>query len=179
MCGVAGSKYTWRLYLRSLFSVTTINPLENVGLGKILHIFAALMGMLQMLPLILDNLHFSCINAIFLIKTILEIRSFSFSFFFLSFNSSGDVTLNTALIQVLMVCSANITGSLFYWSKEILSFATFFFLGTSFDIFSEFLDFRWFNFSIFSVSISEFSWYLLFYILIVLLDSFGASFFIF
>ena len=32
-----------------------INPLEPAGLGEIMNIFAASMGMLQMLPLILEN----------------------------------------------------------------------------------------------------------------------------
>ena len=49
MCGWTGSKHTGPLYLRSLFSLTTINPLGTAGLEKIFHILAASMGMLQML----------------------------------------------------------------------------------------------------------------------------------
>ena len=45
MCGRTSSKYTGPLYLRSLFSLTSINPLETAGLGKILNIFVASMGM--------------------------------------------------------------------------------------------------------------------------------------
>ena len=87
MCARIGSKYTWLLYSRSLFSLTTINPLETAGLGKKLHIFPASAGMLQMLPLILKNSPFPCIIAIFLNKILLEIRTFTN--IFKSFNSSG------------------------------------------------------------------------------------------
>ena len=66
MCGQIGSRYAWPLYLRTLFNLTTINPLETADLGKILHTFVASMGTLQMLPLILENSPFPCINAIFL-----------------------------------------------------------------------------------------------------------------
>ena len=48
MCGQSVSKYTWPLYLRSGFNLTTINPLETAGLGEMLHIFATSTGMLQM-----------------------------------------------------------------------------------------------------------------------------------
>ena len=41
-----------------------------------IHIFATSMGMLQVLPLILENPPFPCITAIFLIKILLEIRTF-------------------------------------------------------------------------------------------------------
>ena len=62
MCGRTGLKYTWPLYLRSRFNLTTINPLEIAGLGKMLHIFAGSAAMLlQMLPLILENSPFPCI----------------------------------------------------------------------------------------------------------------------
>ena len=71
----------------ALFSLTTINPLETAGLCKVLHIFAAIMEILQMLPLILENSPFACIIAIFLNKIILEIKTFSS--FLKSFNSSG------------------------------------------------------------------------------------------
>ena len=56
---------------------------SDADLGKILHIFAASMGMLQMLPLILENSPFPCIIAIFWNKLLLEIRTFSnfFKFF--------------------------------------------------------------------------------------------------
>ena len=56
------------MYLRFRFSLTTINPLEIAGLGKILHIFAASIGVLKMLPLILENSPFPCIFTIFLKK---------------------------------------------------------------------------------------------------------------
>ena len=49
-------------------------------LGKILHIFAASMGMLQMLPLILENSPFPYSIVIFLNKIILEITTFSIFF---------------------------------------------------------------------------------------------------
>ena len=49
--------------LRYRFNLTTINPLETAGLGKILHILVASTGMLQMLPLILVNSPFPCIIA--------------------------------------------------------------------------------------------------------------------
>ena len=38
------------MYLKPRFNLTTINPLEPAGLGKILHIFATSMGALEMLP---------------------------------------------------------------------------------------------------------------------------------
>ena len=57
MCGQTGSKYIYvYMYvyvynvLKSRFNLTTINPLEPAGLGKILHIFATSMGALEMLP---------------------------------------------------------------------------------------------------------------------------------
>ena len=87
MCGQTVSKYPWLLYLRSLYSLTTITPLETAGLSKILHIFGAYIGTLQMLPLILINSPFPCIIAIILNKIPLEIGTFSY--FFESFNSSG------------------------------------------------------------------------------------------
>ena len=71
------TKYTRRLHLRSRFNLTTINPLETAGLGKIFHIFVASEGMLQMLPLILENSPFPHINAVFLNKIPSEIRTFS------------------------------------------------------------------------------------------------------
>ena len=71
------TKYTRHLHLRSRFNLTTINPLETVGLGKIFHIFVASEGMLQMLPLIIENSPFTYINAVFLNKIPLEIRNFS------------------------------------------------------------------------------------------------------
>ena len=46
MCGRTDSKYTWLLYLRSLFSLATIKPLEAAGLGKISHISLASMGIM-------------------------------------------------------------------------------------------------------------------------------------
>ena len=55
----------------------TINPLETVGLGKILHIFAAFLLMLKVFPLILENSSFPCIIAIVLNKIPLEIKSLS------------------------------------------------------------------------------------------------------
>ena len=51
--------------------------MKTNGLGKILHIFAAFVGMLPMLPLIPENSPFPCINLILLNKIILEIRTFS------------------------------------------------------------------------------------------------------
>ena len=48
MSGWTGSSDTWPVYLRSLSSLTTVNPLETAGRGKILHLFADSMGMLQM-----------------------------------------------------------------------------------------------------------------------------------
>ena len=50
------------------------------GLGKILRIFAAFMGMLQMLPLILENSPFLCVIAFLLQNILLEINNFSSSF---------------------------------------------------------------------------------------------------
>ena len=64
MYGRTGSNYTLPLYLRSLFSLTTTNPLETASLDKILHIFAASMRMLQMFSLILKNSPFPCIIVI-------------------------------------------------------------------------------------------------------------------
>ena len=55
MCGNTDTKYVWLLYLRSCFTLMTVYPLEIAGLGRILDIFAASMGMLQMLPLIFEN----------------------------------------------------------------------------------------------------------------------------
>ena len=43
-------------YLRSLFGLTTINPLETAGLRKILHILAVSLGILQILSFILTHL---------------------------------------------------------------------------------------------------------------------------
>ena len=54
-----------RLYLRFRFDFTTINPFESADLGKMLHIFAASMGILQILPLIFANSTFPCIIAFF------------------------------------------------------------------------------------------------------------------
>ena len=54
-----------------------MSPLETDGLGKMLHIFAISMGMLERLPIILENLTFPCIIAFFLNKILLEIRTFS------------------------------------------------------------------------------------------------------
>ena len=83
-------------YLRSRFNLTTVNPLETAGLGKIFHIFAASIGLLQVLPLIFENSAFSCIIAIFLNKILLEIKAFSN--FFKAFNSSG-IGCKTILLQ--------------------------------------------------------------------------------
>ena len=58
---------------------------SDADLGTILHMFAASMGMLQMLPLILENSSFPCIIAIFLNKLLLEIRTFYNFFKFLKF----------------------------------------------------------------------------------------------
>ena len=52
----------------------------TAGLGKILHIFAASKGMLQMLPLILENSPFPCVIAFLLQNILLEINNFSSSF---------------------------------------------------------------------------------------------------
>ena len=77
MCRRTGPKYTLPLYIRSRFNLMTINPLETVGLRKMLHIFAVSRGTLQMFSLILENLPFSCIIAGFLNKILLEIKTFS------------------------------------------------------------------------------------------------------
>ena len=77
MYGRNGSKYTWPLHLRSRFNKTTIYPLETAGLGKMSDMFLASAGMLQMLPLILENSAFSCIIAILLNNNLFEIRTFS------------------------------------------------------------------------------------------------------
>ena len=61
--------------------------METAGLGNILHILEASMGMLQMPPLILENSPFPCIIAIFLNKLFLEIKAFPN--FFKYFNWSG------------------------------------------------------------------------------------------
>ena len=50
--------------------------METTCLDKILHIFAASMGTLQMFPLISENSPFPCIIAIFLNKIFLEIKTF-------------------------------------------------------------------------------------------------------
>lgn len=52
--------------------------MENAGLVKVLHLFAASMGMLQMRPLLLKNLLFLRIAAIFLNKICLGINFFEF-----------------------------------------------------------------------------------------------------
>ena len=75
------------MYFRSRYNLTTINPLETAGLGRILHTFAGSMSILQILPLILENSPFPCIIAIFLNKILLEIKTFSI--FFKSFQTSG------------------------------------------------------------------------------------------
>ena len=69
---------TWTLYLRSRFNLTVTNPMENAGLVKVLHLFAASMGMLQMRPLLLKNLLFLRIAAIFWNKICLGINFFEF-----------------------------------------------------------------------------------------------------
>ena len=76
MYGRTDSNYTLPLYLRSLFSLTTANPLETASLDKILHVFAASMRMLQMLSLIL-KIHLFNVLLLFLNKLLLEIRTFS------------------------------------------------------------------------------------------------------
>ena len=76
MYGRTDSNYTLPLYLRSLFSLTTTNPLETASLDKILHVFAASMRMLQMLSLIL-KIHLFNVLLLFLNKFLLEIRTFS------------------------------------------------------------------------------------------------------
>ena len=76
MYGRTDSNYTLPLYLRSLFSLTTTNPLETASLDKILHVFAASMRMLQMLSLIL-KIHLFNVLLLFLNKLLLEIRTFS------------------------------------------------------------------------------------------------------
>ena len=53
-------------YMR--FNLTTINSLETAGLGNMLLIFAAFMGTLQILSLILQNALLPCIIVIFLKK---------------------------------------------------------------------------------------------------------------
>ena len=78
MLGRIGSKYAWPLYLRSRYSLTTINTLETTGLGKISHIFVSSMIMLQMPPLILENSPFPCIW-----------ETKTFSEFFKSFSTTG------------------------------------------------------------------------------------------
>ena len=65
------------LYLRSLFNLTKINPLETGGHDKILHTFQVSIRTLQMLPLILENSTFPCIIAIFLNKILSEIKTLS------------------------------------------------------------------------------------------------------
>ena len=54
--------------------------MESAGLSKIYYIFAAATGIMQMRPLILENLPFPCIIAIFLNEVFLEIKSFSIFF---------------------------------------------------------------------------------------------------
>ena len=54
MCWRTVSKNARTLYFRSCFILTTINPLETAGLDKILDIFAASIGTLQMHLLILQ-----------------------------------------------------------------------------------------------------------------------------
>ena len=44
-----------KICMTAVFRLTTINPLETEGFGRILHTFATSMGMLQTLPLILEN----------------------------------------------------------------------------------------------------------------------------
>ena len=81
-----------------LFSLTIINPLETVANGKILHVFAVSMGMLQMLPLILQNSPFSCIIDIYLNKILLETSNISNSgkSFYLSSIGPKPILLQTA-----------------------------------------------------------------------------------
>ena len=54
MFGRIGSKYTWPLYWKYLFRLATTNLLGAAAFGKILHILATCIGVLQMFPLILE-----------------------------------------------------------------------------------------------------------------------------
>ena len=89
MCGRTGLKYTLALYLRSRFN-SKVNPLKTADLGKTLHIFAASMEILQILPLFFKTSPFLFIIAIFLNKILLEIKIFTS--IFKSFNSCGIVS---------------------------------------------------------------------------------------
>ena len=91
MCGQTGSKYTFPFYIRSRFNLTTINQLESSGVHKILHVFAASVGMF---PLFLENSPFPCIFSIFLNNILLRIKTFQISSKL--FNSFG-VGSNTKL----------------------------------------------------------------------------------
>ena len=93
MCGQTGSKYTFPFYIRSHFNLTTINLLESSGVHKILHVFAASVGMF---PLLLENSPFACIFAIFLNSILLKIKKLSISSKL--FNSFG-TGFKTKLLQ--------------------------------------------------------------------------------
>ena len=70
MYGQTCLKYTRLLYLRTFLNLITISLFETAGLGKILHLLAAFMGMLQVLPLILENSSFPYFLAILFKKII-------------------------------------------------------------------------------------------------------------
>ena len=74
----------------------TINHMETAGLGKMWHIFAASLGMLQMLSLILENSPFLYIVVISLNKILMKVKTCCS--FFKSFNSSG-IRSNVILLQ--------------------------------------------------------------------------------
>ena len=81
--------------------MTTTKLLEAADLGKIVYVFAASMGMLQRLHLILDNSPFPCFIAILFYKILLEIRTFTN--LFKSFNPYHCRLLDQ-FIKVLMTC---------------------------------------------------------------------------
>ena len=87
VCGRTDSKYTSPLYLRSWINLTTVGQLETSGLCKTLQIFAACMGMLEILFLILENSTLPCFIAILLNKILLQIMTFYN--YFKCFNWSG------------------------------------------------------------------------------------------
>ena len=88
MSGQTCKKCMWALYLRPRLNWTVINPLETESLDKILLIFSVYMGMLQALPLFLENSQIPCIIAIFWSKSLLEIKTI-LNFFIFYLNGIG------------------------------------------------------------------------------------------
>ena len=124
-------KYTWSLYLRSRFNLTTTNPLETASLGKMLHIFAASIGMLQMLSLILESSPLPGIISIFLNKIPLQFKFFFW--FFYTFQLiwyrikihfiADSLTWNFIFIKMPMTCFTY-TQFFIKWFHCIIQFCT-------------------------------------------------------